>query len=137
MLCVGRITFGPSARPAALPAAATSNVGTSMNLPSYIIANKLDAHANTAVVVTVVADTNLRYILAAVIWSYSKVPQHGKLTISGGAVPLEFDIVADGPKVMDLSFYQCENNKPLTVTLAAGGKDCTGKLNVIYQKRGF
>lgn len=70
-------------------------------------------------------------------WSYNAVPTGGKLTITNaGATVMEIDITAAGPGALAPE-YPGGLGASVVVTLAAGGSNVTGKINVYsYTVRG-
>ena len=89
--------------------------------------------ANTAAVITYVANATERHTIGGVAWSYDDDPTGGNLTIEDGAGTTIFsmDIVTKGAGFVPFDPpKQGTVNTALVLTLAAGGAGITGKLNV-------
>jgi len=108
-----------------------------MNLPAVTIASVKNTAANHPATIDIPSTPESRLLLLTAIWSYSRNPVGGKLTVVGGPTPVEFDITDQGPGHMDLSFYVCDAGKNLIVTLASGGPNVIGKLNLAYSTRRY
>jgi len=80
-------------------------------------------------VITVTAIAERRHILHKLVWSYSDTPTNGGITISGGNVTLDIDIVNPGPGSLSIN-YLCSVNTNLVVTIKAGGGAVVGKLYI-------
>jgi hypothetical protein len=85
--------------------------------------------ANTAAVITLTAQTDKRWVIHGISWSYSGAPTGGRLSITFGGVT-EFDIDIASSGVGETSaFLSGGINQAVVITLAAGGVGITGKLN--------
>lgn len=90
------------------------------------------AAANTAVVVTLTPDTGERICIDEMVTSYAGgTLSGGKITIAGAATYYEVDITALGPipsmtKIPVIGAV----DEVITVTLAAGGTNVVGKVNL-------
>ncbi len=109
---------------------------TNVNLAAAVIPKAHAPAANTAAVITLAASPGVRHVLDRVFGGYDATPTGGSLTIAatvqGTAVSQVVPIAAAGP--VDLHFdppLQGDENTAITVTLAAGGADVTGKLNAM------
>ena len=88
---------------------------------------------NTAAVITYPAVANQATIIGKIIYSYSGNPAGGNLTITeDGATVFSLDIFGPGEKPLDLGPLRAATGAAVVITLAAGGTNITGKLNVPY-----
>ncbi len=93
--------------------------------------------ANTAAVVAYAAAPGSRHVIrGGICWSYNAVPVGGNLKIEDGATTVfSMDITTAGA-----GFIPIDDDKigdagvALTITLAAGGADVTGKVNVLSHR---
>jgi hypothetical protein len=102
------------------------------------LASKLDAIADAAAAITVAAHEEKFHCLDWVGWSYNGGTVTGKLTIAFGTGPttvFEVNIVqaAVGFINFDPPLYTGTNNEQMVVTLAAGGTNVLGRLNIRYR----
>lgn len=107
-----------------------NSVGTGV---AAAAANTATAAANTAVEIVLAApDGGKRRAIHQVLLSYSEAPTGGGLTIADGATDVfDLDILAGGPTVLTFDPPLLGTAAvTMTVTLAAGGGTCVGKLNV-------
>ena len=99
--------------------------------PTTIVA--ATAAANTAVVITLAAQTGYRHYLVQLIWSYSATPTGGRVTITGlKGDDYDWDITAAGPGPANFPPIAGDVSTAVVVTLAAGSGAVVGKLNVAY-----
>lgn len=97
---------------------------------SVIVKSKHYPASNTAAVITLAAVVGRSHVVQAIQWSYSEVPTGGRLTVTFGVtVEFDVDITAAGPGGFGC-LLPAGTNSLVTITLAAGGGTCTGKLNV-------
>jgi len=92
--------------------------------------------ANTAAVITFSASAGNKHVITGVAWSYSGsgTLSGGELTIEDGSSNIVFDVdVTDkGPGfILFPRPKRGSTNTDLIITLAAGGTDVTGKINVL------
>lgn len=95
------------------------------------------ASANTAVVMTLAADANLRWVIESLDFGYSATPTGGKLTIATtGTV---FEIAVPDASLHSKDFnppIRAAKNQAVTITLAAGSGAVIGFLAVRKYKAG-
>lgn len=92
--------------------------------------------ANTAAVVTLAAVTKNYYIVDAMQFSYDGDPTGGRLTVAiGGETVFDVSITKGGPGPIPIppGLTRGVVNEACVVTLAAGGSNITGKLNLQYR----
>jgi len=96
--------------------------------------------SNTAAVITIGAvdgsvGVGPGVLLAGVSWSYDGVPTGGNLKIESpsGTVLQSWDITDSGPGFFPIPSGMGAVGGSLIITLAAGGSECTGKVNAIVQ----
>ncbi|MBU1067397.1 hypothetical protein KKE60_06390 [Patescibacteria group bacterium] len=119
---------------AELPAG-TQNIGNNWPAPLGQLAADINAPAaNTAAVVTYVADATHQHQIGGVVWSYTGgIPTGGSLIITdAGAIVFSIDIPDEGvgPITFPSPIIAALVNTAMVVTLAAGGAGITGKANV-------
>lgn len=88
--------------------------------------------ADTDAVQTIAAAPGKKHLIHAIQWSYSGDPTTGRLTVSIASVDkFDVDITMDGPSGFGIELVGGVN-EAIVITLAAGGADIVGKLNVQY-----
>lgn len=102
----------------------------------FSTSNYATAAANTAVTITYAASgaqVNRPHAIRGLVWSYSGGTPVGSLTITeGGTTVFSIDITSEGPGFINWPLGAgTSSNIELAVTLAAGGSDIVGKLNVL------
>lgn len=88
--------------------------------------------ANTAAVVTLAAaGAGKVNVIRGIAWGYSSAPTGGNLTIKDGdATVFSVPVTGAGPGFIPV-YGAGSINKALVVTLAAGGEDVVGSVNVL------
>lgn len=110
-----------------------TNPVPSRGVPTPFDADLYDAPAaDTAAEVEIAAaGAGVCNVIRGVAWSYSAEPTAGNLKIENGATTVfSMDIATAGAGFVPV-FGKGSANTALTVTLAAGGADVSGKLNVL------
>ena len=115
---------------------------TNVHIAALVIP-KIHAPADTtAAVITVAAAAGTRHVVDKVFGAYDDDPGAEKaltiaLTVAGTAVTFTYPVASDDgfmePR-FDLNFnppLQGDDNKAITITLAAGGAGIAGKLNAL------
>jgi hypothetical protein len=87
---------------------------------------------NQAAAFTLSSDPAHRHVIDSIIWSYSGVPIGGLTISDGGASIFDLDILIAGMNAISFrnGLASAALGNALTVTLAAGGLNIVGKLNV-------
>lgn len=89
------------------------------------------AASNTAVTINLAAGTRWEFA-GSIVWSYSAAPTGGRLTVAGGGFGIDIDIIAGGPDYIPFNIPQhATDDGPIVITLAAGGANIVGKLNLL------
>jgi hypothetical protein len=94
--------------------------------------------ADTAAVVTLAAaGAGICNIVHQIVWSYSEMPTSGNLKVKDGATTIfSVDVTVGGPGPIRFEpGIKGTVNTAMTITLAAGGGTCVGKVNVIPETR--
>ncbi len=110
-----------------------TNPVPSREIPTAFDADLYDAPAaNTAAEVEIAAaGAGVCTVIRGIAWSYSAEPTGGNLKIEDGATTVfSLDIATPGAVFVPV-FGKSSANTALTVTLAAGGDDVSGKVNVL------
>ncbi len=110
-----------------------SNPVPSRGVPTPFDADLYDAPAaNTAAEVEIAAaGAGVCNVIRGIAWSYNAEPTGGNLKIEDGATTVfSMDIATAGAGFVPV-FGKGSANTALTVTLAAGGADVSGKVNVL------
>jgi hypothetical protein len=110
-----------------------TNPVPSREVPSSFDADLYDAPAagTAAEVEIAAAGTGVCNVIRGIAWSYNAEPAGGNLKIEDGATTVfSMDIATAGAGFVPV-FGKGSANTALTVTLAAGGEDVSGKVNVL------
>ena len=87
---------------------------------------------NAPVTVTIPGENRRRRSLSKILFSYSATPTGGRVTVTiEGEIPLSHAITAAGPGPLNVNIAGVVN-RPMVVTLDAGGAGVTGDLSVEY-----
>ncbi len=109
---------------------------TNVNQAATVVPKAHAPAVNTAAVIALAAAPGVRHVLDCVFGGYDATPTDGSLTIAatvqGAAVSQVVPIAAAGPVVLNFDPpLQGDDNTAMTLTLAAGGADVTGKINAM------
>ncbi|RIK75377.1 MAG: hypothetical protein DCC68_21245 [Planctomycetota bacterium] len=108
-----------------------------MNQPQIQFGNRnhsgdYPASDDEAAVVTISAEANRTHVIDRVVCSYDADPTGGRITVViGGVTKFDQFITHAGLAPLDLGVWGGANEAAV-ITLAAGGTNVTGKLDVFY-----